>query len=154
MKKITLQVVVALAVLTGTTSAADKPSFSGEWKLNLAKSNFGPVPPPTAITRRVTHAEPSLTIVEEQTSVLGDQNTTRAYTTDGKEMTFQANGADVTSSATWDGAALVVISKVDAIGLLFNDRMTMSGDGKVMTSVVHITSPQGEVDLTLVFDRQ
>jgi hypothetical protein len=154
MMKITLQVVVALAVLTGTTSAADKPNFSGEWKLNLARSDFGPAPPPTAITRRVTHAEPSLTIVEEQTSVLGDQNTTRAYTTDGKEITFQANGAEVKSSATWDGAALVVISKVDVVGLLFNDRMTMSVGGKAMTSVVHITSPQGDVEITLVFDRQ
>jgi len=152
--KTILQITFALAVLAGTTAAADKPNFSGEWKMNLAKSDFGPVPPPTMITRRVTHAEPSLTIVEEQISALGDQNTTRAYTTDGKEITFQANGAEVKSSATWDGATLVVISTVDVVALQFNDRMTMSEDGKVMTSVVHVTSPQGDADITLVFERQ
>ena len=151
---IVLNVIVTLAVLTGTAAAADKPNFSGEWKVNLARSNFGAVPPPTAISRRVTHVEPSLTIIENQDTPVGDQTTTRTYTTDGRETTFQANGADVKSSAKWDGSTLVVVSKVDMLGLQFNDRMTMGEGGKVMTSVVHITSPQGDADITLVFERQ
>lgn len=32
--------------------------------------------------------------------------------------------------------------------------MTLSAEGKVLTSLVHITSPQGEVDFTVVFERQ
>jgi len=48
----------------------------------------------------------------------------------------------------------VVVSKVDIVGLQFNDRMTLSEGGKVMTSVVHITSAQGDADITLVFERQ
>ena len=108
------------------------------------------------ITRKVTHAEPSLSIVEEQQSALGDQNTTRSYTTDGKEVTFVVNGADVKSSAVWDGDAIVIVSTAATPGgeLQFKDRMTLSADGKVMTSLVHITSSLGEVDLTVVFDRQ
>jgi hypothetical protein len=150
-----LRTALALALLTGTVTAADKPNFSGEWTMNAAKSDFGPLPGPTSITRKVTHAEPSLSIVEEQKSALGDQSTIRNYTTDGKEVTFTANGAEVKSSAVWDGDAIVVNSTADTPGgeVQFKDRMTVSADGKVMTSLVHITSPLGEVDLTIVFER-
>jgi hypothetical protein len=84
-------------MLAGVVAAADKPNFSGDWKMNAAKSDFGPLPPPTSLTRKITHAEPSLSIVEEQQSAMGDQNTTRSYTTDGKETTFLVNGAEVKS---------------------------------------------------------
>jgi hypothetical protein len=143
-----------VAALAGTGAAAEKPNFSGEWKMNAAKTNFGPLPPPTSIVRKVTHAEPSLAIVEEQQGDLGTQNTTRKYTTDGKETSFEANGAEVKGSAVWDGGVIVVTSSVDAVGLKFIDRMTLSDDGRTLTSVVHVASPQGELDITIVFDKQ
>jgi hypothetical protein len=152
--KATLSALVALALLASSSAAADKPNFSGEWKMNAVKSNFGPVPAPTSFVRKVTHAEPSLVIVEEQQGDLGTQNTTRKLTTDGKEMSFESNGAPVTGSAVWEGNALIVTSTVDAIGVRFTDRMTMSEDGRTLTSVVHVASPQGEIDITVVFDRQ
>lgn len=145
---------LALAVLAGTAAAADKPNYSGEWRMNPAKSTFGPMPAPISITRKVTHAEPSLVIVEEQLGDAGAQNTTRKYTTDGKEMSFESQGAEITSSAVWDGNAIVVVSNVNVAGLQFVDRMTVSEDGKTLTSAVHITSSQGDLDLKLVFDRQ
>ena len=85
---------------------------------------------------------------------MGDQDTTRKYVTDGTETSFTANGADVKGAAKWDDATLVVVSTVDTIGLTFNDRMTMSTDGKTLTSIVRMGSPQGDLDLTLVFERQ
>jgi hypothetical protein len=145
---------LVVAALAGTAAAADKPNFSGEWKMNAAKTNFGPLPPPTSIVRKVTHAEPSLVIVEEQQGDLGTQNTTRKYTTDGKDTSFEANGAEVKGSAVWDGNVIVVTSSVDAVGLKFIDRMNLSEDGRTLTSVVHIASPQGELDITIVFDKQ
>jgi hypothetical protein len=150
--KTAIGTILACAMLVGTAAAAEKPNFSGEWRMNASKSNFGPLPPPISITRKVTHAEPALTIVEEQKGDMGDQNTTRAYTTDGKEMTFQANGAEVKSAATWEGNAIVVISKVEIVGLEFNDKMTLSEDGQTLTSAIHISSPQGEVDILVVFE--
>jgi hypothetical protein len=42
----------ALTILAGTVAAADKPNFSGDWKMNAAKSNFGPIPGPSSIVRR------------------------------------------------------------------------------------------------------
>jgi hypothetical protein len=148
-----LATVLGLALVIGGQLAA-KPDFSGEWKLNVAKSDFGALPPPAFITRNITHAEPALTIVEQQRSDLGDQDTTRKYVTDGTETSFTASGADVKGSAKWDEATLVVVSIVDAIGLTFNDRMSVSADGNTLTSLVRIGSPQGDLDLTLVFEKQ
>jgi len=140
--------------LTVADQSAAKPNFSGEWKMNVAKSDFGAVPPPESMTRSITHAEPSLTIVEAQKSALGDQSATRKYVTDGSETTFEASGATVATSARWAESTLVVISKVDVIGLTFNDVMSLSPDGKTMTSKVRIGSAQGDMDVTIVFEKQ
>ena len=152
--KTMLRALIACLLFASPAAAAEQPNFSGDWKMNGAKSTFGPVPAPTSITRKITHAEPSLTIVEDQTSDMGVQNTTRKYTTDGKEMTFESQGAHVTSSAVWDGSVLVVVSTVAEIGVQFTDRMSLSEDGKTLISSVRITSAQGDLDLKVVFDRQ
>ena len=107
----------ALTTFAGTVAAADKPNFSGDWKMNAAKSNFGPIPGPASIVRKVTHAEPSLSIVEEQQGDQGTQVTTRKYTTDGKDMTFESSGAVVRGTAVWEGNTLILTSVVDAIGV-------------------------------------
>ena len=85
---------------------------------------------------------------------MGDQNITRKYVTDGTETSFTANGTDVKDSAKWEEGTLVVVSSVDTASLTFNDRMTVSADGKTLTSLVRIGSPQGDIDLTLVFEKQ
>jgi hypothetical protein len=149
--------VFMIAALASAGRAADKPNFSGDWKINAAKSNFGPVPAPTTYTRKVTHAEPSITIEDTQTGgPAGDQHDTRTYTTDGKEISYQGNGADVKSALTWDGDALQVNSKasVQGMDIIIKDKITLGDDGKTMTDAVHIALPQGELDLTLVFEKQ
>ena len=147
-----------IAALASAALAADKPDFSGDWKLNASKSNFGPIPAPATYARKVTHAEPSITIEDTQTgSALGDQHDTRTYTTDGKEISYQANGADVKSGATWDGDSLQINSKVSIqdMQLVVKDKITLGDDGKTMTDSVHIAVPQqGDIDLTLVFEKQ
>jgi hypothetical protein len=143
-------VVVAALVVSGQPA---KPDFSGEWKMNAAKSNFGALPPPEFITRSITHVEPSLTIVEEQRPAMGDEKVTRQYVTDGSPTTFMSGGATVKTSAVWKEKTLVVNSSVDEVGLSFVDHMSLSDDGKTLTSAVRISSPQGDVDLTVVFER-
>jgi len=138
-----------------TMAPLAKPDFSGDWTMSAARSDFGPLPVPTSITRTITHADPSITIVEQQDSPMGgDQKMTRAYTTDGREVAFQSSGFDVKSSAVWDGDALVVVSDVNGAGVRFIDRMTLSDDGQTMTSKVHLSSAQGDADLTIVFERK
>ena len=137
-----------------TVGAQSKPNFSGDWKMNLVKSDFGAAPAPDVMTRKIVHAEPALTIDEEQATPIGPQRTTRKYITDGTESTFEAGGADVRTSAKWDGNVLVAVTSVDVVGLVYNDRMALSADGKTLTSVVRVQTPQGSIDVTVVFEKQ
>jgi hypothetical protein len=151
-----LRLCLIAALTLSTVHAADKPNFSGEWNLNIAKSVFGIIPPPTSFTRKITHAEPSITIADEQKGGTGDQSNTRTYTTDGKEITYQMNGADVKGAASWDGDALVIRSKADAGGITIsiNEKMTLAAGNKSLTVAVHIVTPQGELDVTYIFEKQ
>jgi hypothetical protein len=143
-----------LFLASGFLDAQSKPNFTGDWKMNLIKSDFGAAPAPDTMTRKIVHAEPALTIDEEQATPIGPQRTTRKYVTDGTESTFEAGGAPVRTSAKWDGTALVAVTTVDVVGLTYNDRMTLSADGKTLTSVVKLTTPQGPIDVTVVFEKQ
>ncbi len=57
---------------------------------------------------------------------------------------------------TWDGDALQVNAKasIQGMDIVIKDKMALGDGGKTMTDSVHIASPQGEFELTLVFDKQ
>jgi hypothetical protein len=152
---VNFSVTILALTLIAFAQPASKPNFTGEWKMNIEKSNFGPLPPPTSMTRSIVHDEPSITIVEQQVSeMLGEQKATRKYVTDGTPTTFESQGATIAGSASWNAEKLIVVSTLEAMGLTFNDTMTLSPDQKTMTSLVRITSPQGDLDMTVVFEKQ
>jgi hypothetical protein len=122
--------------------------------MNAARSDFGLVPAPASIERKITHADPTLTIVEAQDAGFGVQTATRSYTTDGKGSTFMSQGAEVKGTAVWEGNEVVVTSEVEIAMLKFIDRMMLSPDGKTLTSVIKLTSPQGDVDMKVLFEKQ
>jgi hypothetical protein len=120
-------ILVALALTAQQAPAQSKPNFSGSWKMSAARSDFGAIPAAVSMERKITHAEPSLVIVEAQDVGSGVQTATRTYTTD---------------------------SEVEVVMLKYIDRMTLSPDGKTLTSVVKLATPQGEVDMKVVFEKQ
>jgi len=146
----------APAVAAGP-AAGGKPNFSGTWKLNTAKSDFGPLPGPDSQTSIIDQNDPALKINSKSTGgPQGDQNITLALTTDGKEVTNSIGGNEVKSTVVWEGNHLVTSAK-----LKFQDQdvsiksvWTMGADGKTMTQDVHFTSPMGEADQKLLFDKQ
>jgi len=151
-------IVAALSVTAFATSmlAQSKPNFSGTWKLNIAKSEFGPLPAPDSRTDVITHNEPTIKIDVDSKGGQGDFTGTLNYTTDGKEATNKMGPRDVKSTLGWEGSHLVVNSK-----LSFNDAevtiksvWTLSDDGKTLSQDAHIISPMGELDTKQVFDRQ
>jgi hypothetical protein len=150
------RVLVALAMMAvvGTVTAADKANFSGQWKINTSKSDYGPLPFPDSFTRKVEHVEPSITIIEEQTGPGTTPTTTRKMKTDGQPVIEQMNGGDVKLSAAWEGSSLIATTAIESFGVSFKDRMSLSDDGKSLTSVVQVDSPQGSVELKIVFDRE
>ena len=164
MKRVLIAALAMLTIAAGAVAAekpavnkaaaSAKPNFSGEWTMNAANSNFGQLPAPTKFVRRIQHLEPSLTVIEEQSAGGRDSTTTRKITTDGKSVTLELNGAAALCSSVWDGTDIVATTTLDSVGLKFTDRMSLSSDGKVLTSKVQIASPQGDGELTIVFDRQ
>jgi|SRR5580698_2517237 len=147
---LTLSSTLAFAAQPGHPA---QPDFSGEWKMNAAKSDFGQLPPPTSFVRKITQAGPSISIIEEQSAGGANSTTTRKLTTDGKAAPLELNGMAAACSAAWQGTDLILTTAMEGPGLRFTDTMSLSADRKTLTSKVHIATPQGEVDVTVVFER-
>jgi hypothetical protein len=150
---------ILLVIMTVATMAvaADKPNFSGDWTLDASKSEFGPMPPPQAMTRKVEHNDPALNYTQVMTGgPQGDQTTSMKYSTDGKETTNDMMGTPMKATAKWDGESLVMSGKLDMQGneITLVDKWTLSADGKVLTDVLHIGTPQGEFDITYVLNKK
>jgi hypothetical protein len=136
--------------------AQQKPDFSGTWKLNVAKSDFGPLPGPDSRTDVITHKEPSLSNSVTAETAQGKQQYTVSYTTDGKEAVNNIGPREVKSTLKWDGSNLKISSK-----FLYNDSpvtsevtWSLSADGKTLTVSAHFTSSMGEADQKFVFEKQ
>lgn len=152
-----------LAVLVSASALAQNttPNFTGKWNLDVAKSDFGPMPPPESVVHLIEHREPNIKIVTTQKSAQGETTNERVLTTDGKEnMNKMRMGPDgeqqVTSTSKWNGKALATSFKISAQGAEFdiNDSWTLSEDGKVLTVVRAIRAAQGEFAATTVFNKQ
>lgn len=135
-----------------------KPDFSGTWKLNAAKSDFGQMPPPNSRTDKIEHKEPQ---VKESVSMVSDQGEMQwdlTYTTDGKESKGPGIGGqgEMASTAHWEGKTLVVDTKAkfQDSDVTIHGTTVLSDDGKVLTRTAHVAGPWGEGDQKMVFDKQ
>lgn len=139
-------------------TGSGQPNLSGVWKLNIPKSNYGQIPPPGSQVDTIENNEPSVKIAEDQKGgMMGDFNVTSAVDTTGKETKNAGmGGADVISTAHWEGITLVIDSKTSFQGndMKIKDSYTLSGDGKSLTEVTHIESGMGNFDMTSVYDKQ
>jgi hypothetical protein len=143
-----------LVVVAGAVQA--KPNFSGDWKLNVEKSDFGPMPPPTTLTMKVDHTDPEVKVTTAMSGAQGDMTVDATYNTEGKETTNQFGPMQSKSTANWEGDDLVVNTKLDANGteITIKGKWTLSADGKTLTQASHINSPQGDLDLKYVLEKQ
>lgn len=140
----------------GAGQAQAKPNFTGDWKLNAAKSDFGPMPPPEKLTMKIDHKEPNINVKQAQSGPQGDMEADIKYTTDGKETTNTIGPMEAKSTATWEADVLVISTKLNLGGtdLTIKGKWTLSEDGKTLTNAAHIVSPQGEIDITYVLEKQ
>jgi hypothetical protein len=133
-----------------------KPNFSGTWKVNVAKSDFGALPAPDSQTDQITHQEPDLKLHVAQSGQMGEMNYDAVYSTDGKEATNTVNGNVFKSTLKWDGDDLSIDTKGSFGGNEFTakDRWTLSEDGKTITVQRHLASSMGETDQKILFEKQ
>jgi hypothetical protein len=139
-----------------SSMAGANPNLTGTWKLNIAKSDFGPVPPPDSRVDTIEDNEPSIKITSVRTGgAMGNGTINTELLTDGRETTSKILGSDAKSTAHWDGGSLKADVKTSMQGqdAEFLNVYTLAHDGKSLTITSHITGPMGEFDLKLVFDK-
>lgn len=145
-----------LALGLGIAPAQAKPNFSGTWKLNVSKSDFGPIPAPDSQEQKINQEDPSMKVNVAEKGQMGDLNFDLSYTTDGKECTNTVAGNEFKSVANWDGNDLVIDTKgsFDGNDFTAKDRWTLSEDGKTLTVQRHLASAMGEADQKVIFEKQ
>lgn len=154
--------VLAIASMFGAQSdapgvPAKHPNYSGRWKMNRDKSDFGKFKAPDMIIRVVDEREPTMNIHTIQTTNGKTSTSDVSYFVDGRESTNTLSGREATSKSFWDGPTLSIRtettnSKGEPTQIV--DRWDLSGDGQTLTITSHIETPNGEVDLKLVCDRE
>lgn len=161
MNRRTLLITLSAAlVLCGAAAAADKPDFSGSWKLNAAKSDFGQFPAPDKYELKIDHKEPAMNVNSTMAGQWGERTTDSKYTTDGKECLNGEGPGQSTSTLTWDGAVLVIKSTRkwnrdgESVEIKGEERWTLSEDKKVITQNVKMTSPMGEIEMKRTMEKQ
>ena len=150
-----LRRILLLAIPVAMLVAADKPDYSGHWVIDLAKSDFGMLPPPEKMERDIDHKDPQMQIKSMQKSERGEFTTESKYTTDGKEATVQMRGRDAKVVAKWAGGKLEVNTKSEFNGteITQNETWTLSSDAKTLTIDNVIKAPQGEFAAKSVFTK-
>jgi hypothetical protein len=145
-----------LAIACGLLQAQAKPNFSGNWKLNTAKSDFGAMPAPDSRTDIITHEDPDLKDSYTQSGQMGELTAEMKYSTDGKETTNSVRGNQIKTTAKWDGDELAIAGKTQFNGadVTLSDRWSLSADGKTLTIQRHVNSPLGETNQKIVLEKQ
>jgi hypothetical protein len=134
-------------------SAGPKPNFSGTWKLDVAKSDFGILPPDNSRTYVIEHNDPAIKVAVTVDGAQGKQDFTINLTTDGKEAVNNLGGLEAKSTLGWEGNTLVENQKFkfQDNDVTAKDVWLLSDDGKTLTHSAHYVSPMGELDTKLIF---
>ncbi len=114
------------AVTTLALAAATKPNFSGDWELNVAKSDMGGAPI-TKVVVDIDHKDPVFKSTAKGTADGQDFEESETIATDG---TPSQNARGATVKAHWDGDTLNFESTGADGQLLDDSRLKLSADGK------------------------
>jgi hypothetical protein len=152
MKPLRLGIAFALAA----AAAFAAPDFTGEWKMVPDKSTFGPFPAPDKIVYKVKHTDPDMTVETTQAGQQGEFTFELKYSTDGKETTNKIRDNEAKCVAKWEGEVLRVVTKAQFGGndITIDDKWTLAEDKKSFTLNRKLTSPMGELDQTILFEKQ
>jgi hypothetical protein len=134
-----------------------KVNFSGRWRMDKERSDFGKFKMPDMVIRVIEQHDPTMNVHLVQTAG-GKTNTVDAtYMTDGSVTTNVINGRDATSHAFWDGKALVIRTDMKTAkdeDEQIEDRYELSEDGQTLTTTSHVVTEKGEATLTMVSKKE
>jgi hypothetical protein len=148
---------ILTAVLLLASSAFAAPNLTGDWKLNLAKSQYGLLPVPLEVTRKIKLEGSALSMSTYQKSAQREGTSELKYTTDGKVCVNKMTNGESKGTARWEGSTLIIESSQQngPSEIKSREAWTLSSDGKTLTILTHLTIPQqGEIDVKQVFEKQ
>jgi hypothetical protein len=133
-----------------------QPNFTGTWKMVPERSNYSPLPAPDSMSRKITQQGKNLKIRTTQFGQGHEIVTDLAYTTDGAECKNVIRGQVFTGTARFDSDNLVVESRREVQGMRIAQRenWTVSEDGKTLTIINHVQTPDAAFDVTIVLEKQ
>ncbi len=145
-----------IALVAAALAAAQVPSLSGTWKLNLARSNWGAKQKPAAITLLIAHNEPVLQYHGMVVDTHGDGRTFEFRATlDGKSYPFTGPyGPGTIACRRIDGNTTASLFRTSD-GLVTEESSTsVSRDGQRLTHRVRLRDPSGEMSWTEVYEKR
>jgi hypothetical protein len=142
--------------LAGPATAVD---FSGSWRLDVARSDFGKmtgITPPSVRTDVIRHRGPLLNDSLTQTRSGSTTTSTFDYVLDGQERVMKVSGQDAHYTGKWMGDTLQLDSKVRMMvfDIAVRERWSLTSDRRMLIIARHFWYPLGEGDQTLRFSRQ
>ena len=159
MRKMLLVAVGAVLVVADFVSVSAQASDPrvGTWKLNVAKSQYSPGPPPQSSTLKIEPSGQGEKVTTEGVNAQGERVATQ-YTAnfDGKDypLTGSALGADKVSLKRMSARTTERTDKKDGKVMVHIPRV-VSPDGKMMTATVKGTNAEGQpVNNVVVFEKQ
>jgi len=147
---------VLAALLAVAAFAQSQPNFSGTWKVNVAKSEYGMLPPPESRSDVIEQTGDTIKDNVSAVNQAGKQDYTLTFKTDGTETVNKIADREMKVTGKWNGPVLVVTTKVNLQGadIEIKSNWTLSADGATLTQAVHLTSPMGETDQKVIYEKQ
>ena len=145
----------------GNTTPAPKteshPDFSGTWVMDLTKSDFGGVDPPSLLRYVVRHRGANLVLFSTQDSVTKRLD----IITDGQErVTEEDADSEIWARVYWDGQTLVwegrrkakPAHQVEPVN--WTSRWSLSDDGKVLNVKRQINMAEGTLEQSIQLEKK
>ena len=145
----------ALAAASASLAVA-KPNFSGEWTVDVAKSDFGDMPAPGSMVMQIDHADPKIAVKQFQSGgPLGELKADLSFMTDGGETKNNVRGSAMVSSGKWSGDSLKINTKMawDGNAVSIVETWKLTSGGKNLEIVRQIVNDQGASTMKLVFNK-
>jgi hypothetical protein len=134
-----------------------RPNFSGGWRMVKDKSQLGGFKVPDVVIRVIEHHDPLINLHTVQTTNNQTSMSDVTYFTDNSITMNTIKGRDAQCRAYWDGAALIVRTKMlmsNGEREVIEDRWELSDDGKTLTTSSHIVTESGEANLVMVCEKE
>jgi hypothetical protein len=143
-----MRLIFALSLSAAILAAADRPDFTGTWRLNAAQSNY---PNKNAIPSKL------LKIVEmkgESLHYIVERDLAGKSSRMDLQLTIGVTDPDSNVTARWDGSTMVV-ELVSTDGVRQIEHWTLEPGGKRLTDHTVIQQPgKPEAEILRVYEKQ